>query len=632
MLTYVYLCPPLAVDARTRRFACRDEALELLERFRTPQSKDEGPPDADCFYDTGANVTLLHEGVRRGLGFRGISELLGYGANVGVQDPAGATPLHWAAQYCARAATGAMCADLRRDGHLEQVLDIRDISGVTALDEAEMAGCVGVAVLLAKLGSKRARHHEDSDCQRELVNAVLHSDAQAVISALQGSKNGGSDVDCPVAQHPQGWTLLHLATAAADYAPASNAEAMLAVLLAHGADASQLDNKEQPPLFLAVAADRSRLAAALLDAEPTLVNHQDVRQRTPLHHAALWGAKSVVKLLLKHNARLEVLDSASKTPLDYAMDEGHAAIAALLVPHDEEFDFKLPPNGGLIEGGGAEEEPQGDGHVILGGVLGGVASLILLCVAVCCARARRRAKVLAEEMVPPPKVIVDPMASAKPRFEIQDIKKSNPDFLGPRLGATVNTKLRGPQPPREKYAKTCSAIEDDTNSNPESLGPRLGATVNTELGGPQPPKVKKRLKSRGKKVKNSETNSEPDVCVAEDVVETTQVEEIYSARTDFLPALQSPALQSPSQHHTTSAASQKRARERLARRSSSQIYTTRNADQQASDVQELTLAIDDTPRRVDLSPTRPRSTGVSVAGEAYAVKNMPKTTLAGFHD
>merc|ERR1711904_467278 len=294
----------------------------------------------------------------------------------------------------------------------------------------------------------------------------------------------------------------------------------------------------------------------------------------------------------KHNARLEVLDSASKTPLDYAMDEGHAAIAALLVPHDEEFDFKLPPNGGLIEGGGAEEEPQGDGHVILGGVLGGVASLILLCVAVCCVRARRRAKVLAEEMVPPPKVIVDPMASAKPRFEIQDIKKSNPDFLGPRLGATVNT----------------------------------------ELGGPQPPKVKKRLKSRGKKVKNSETNSEPDVCVAEDVVETTQVEEIYSARTDFLPALQSPALQSPSQHHTTSAASQKRARERLARRSSSQIYTTRNADQQASDVQELTLAIDDTPRRVDLSPTRPRSTGVSVAGEAYAVKNMPKTTLAGFHD
>eukprot|EP00746_Dinoflagellata_sp_MGD_P168302 gnl/MRDRNA2_/MRDRNA2_99652_c0_seq1.p1 gnl/MRDRNA2_/MRDRNA2_99652_c0~~gnl/MRDRNA2_/MRDRNA2_99652_c0_seq1.p1 ORF type:complete len:561 (+),score=105.99 gnl/MRDRNA2_/MRDRNA2_99652_c0_seq1:214-1896(+) len=543
VLTCLCLCPPLAVNARAGRQACRPEALELLARFRGPQDADEAPPDADCFYDVGANITLLHEGVRRGLTYTSVSQLLIHGANVGVKDPVGATPLHWAAQYCSRAATGAMCATLRRQGYLDQVLNTRDISGVTALDEAEMAGCVGVAVLLAKLGAQRARHHGASDCRRELVNAVLHSDAIALDSGLRGR-----DADCSVAQHLQSWSLLHLATAAADFAPSSHGEAMLSVLLAHGADASYLDSKGQSPLFLAVATDRSPLVAALLEASPTALHHQDFQQRTPLHHAALRGARSVVKLLLKHGARLDVRDIAAKTPLDYAMDEGHTKIALLLTPRDkDEFDFQLPPNGGLIEGGLIDDSKHGDGHVVLGGVLGGLASVCLLCIACICVRARRRrCKVLAEDIAPP-KIIVDPMGPAKPALAIHDAK--------------------------------------------DSLGPRLGVIANTEQRGPQPPKIKKRLKSPGKKTKSPEKISDTALCVAEEVVERTEVEEIAS-----------PGPPSPNRHQSRaspkSSASQRRARERLERRSRSQIYSTRIVDEQACDVQELALSIEDTPTRL----------------------------------
>lgn len=534
LLTYLCLSPPLAVNGRVRRPACRDEALELLERYsRGPQDPDQAPPDADCLYDVGANVTLLHEGVRRDLSYGTISMLLAHGANIGVRDPAGATPLHWAAQHCARAATGALCAALRRGGQLDQVFDIRDVAGLTALDEAEMAGCVGVAMLLAQLGARAARFHGDEDCQRELVNAVLHGDAAALNSGLAGSRHA----DCTVAQHPWSWSLLHLATAAADFAPSGAGEAMLSVLLAHGADASNLDRKGQSPLFLAVAADRHQLAASLLKASPAALHHQDYQQRTPLHHAALLGALSVVKLLLRHGARLDGRDVASKTPLDYAIEEGHPAIAALLTPRDpkNEMDFKLPPNGGCVEGCAFGGDESGDGHVVLGGVLGGVASIILACAALCCAR-RRRPKVAMED-IGPPRVIVDPISSDKPYPAIHDTK--------------------------------------------ESIGPQLGAIANTRLEQPQPPMVKKRLKFSRKKRKDSEKNSEAALSIDEDIGQTPVVEAFpLSIDEDVGPAqvveFGSPGPPSP-RRHSHSPASQRRARERTERRSRSQIYSTRIA-------------------------------------------------------
>jgi hypothetical protein len=321
-----------------------------------------------------------------------------------------------------------------------------------------------------------------------------------------------------VAQHPQRWTLLHLAAAAADFVPASNGKAMLAALLAYGADASRLDSKGQAPVFLAVAADRQQLVSALLEASPNVLNQRDAFMRTPLHHAAFKGAVSVVKVLLKHGAILNVQDDASKTPMDYAKEEGHAAIIALLTPRDpnEQLDFKLPPGGGLVEGG--EQHEPGNDSAELGLALGVTVSFILLCCGCACAR-RRRAKV-ARVDVEPPKILVDPMS----------------------------------------YGKESLAIVDTE----ESLGPRLGAVAETGLYMPQPPKVPKRVRSKGKKKKSSEDVSELALCV----VEATPVVDIQSP---------SSSLPSPRRHsHSPSTlASQRRSREREMRRSRSQIYSTK---------------------------------------------------------
>jgi hypothetical protein len=270
--------------------------------------------------------------------------------------------------------------------------------------------------------------------------------------------------------------------------------------------------------------------------------------------------------------------------LDYAIDEGHAKIAILLTPREQELDFQLPPDGGLIEGG-LEDGEHGDGNVVLGGVLGGLASVICLCIALVCVRSRRRrSKVMAEDIMAP-KIIVDPMGSAKPGLAIQDHRGSHRGSTKPGLA------IQDHRGSHRGSAKPGLAIQDAT----ESLGPRLGAIANTteERGPqpPQPPKVKKRLKSPGKKTKSPEKYPETAPCVADDVVERTEVEEIAS------PGPPSPSRQQ-SRHSPTSSASQRRARERLERRSRSQMYSTRIADEQACDVRELALSIEDTPTRL----------------------------------
>jgi hypothetical protein len=353
---------------------------------------------------------------------------------------------------------------------------------------------------------------------------------------------------------------------------------MVAALLAHGADASRLDSRRQSPLFLAVAADRQRLVEALLEASPTVLNQQDAQLRTPLHHAALLGARSVVQLLLRQGARVDIQDIAGKLPLDYAVEEGHMAIVTLLTPRDEEFDFKLPPNGGLVEGGGTEQPPE-DNSVVLGAVLGGIASFVMVCTAIACVR-RRRAKVANDILPPkllPPKILVDPMGSEK-AYESYLAALDGEESLGPRLGAvgtwSIKAQLRDTRPPRLSHL--VQELKDNLVQDTLPLGPR----------------VKRQLSSAGQKKKSSEKESEIDQFVAETTpFETTQIEMIQNNFLKTQVADIPPPLGPPSPLcHSRSLASQKRAREREERRSRSGIYATKigkigDADSQG-DVQD----------------------------------------------
>ena len=111
-------------------------------------------------------------------------------------------------------------------------------------------------------------------------------------------------------------------------------------LLASGASVER--PSENPmrvrPLHSAVAhLDPSlapRLAAPLLEAGAD----PNARQQggfTPLHEAAHNGTVELIRLLLRHGARVELCNDAGATPRELALEQGHDEAAFLLKPQRE---------------------------------------------------------------------------------------------------------------------------------------------------------------------------------------------------------------------------------------------------------------------------------------------------------
>merc|ERR1719183_1504811 len=85
--------------------------------------------NVDCNVDVASNTTLLHEAVRRKVGFGVVETLLGRGASPYAEDQAGATPLHWASMHCVADAAVSLCVRARRLGELRDTLRKVDVSG-----------------------------------------------------------------------------------------------------------------------------------------------------------------------------------------------------------------------------------------------------------------------------------------------------------------------------------------------------------------------------------------------------------------------------------------------------------------------------------------------------------------------
>ena len=64
------------------------------------------------------------------------------------------------------------------------------------------------------------------------------------------------------------------------------------------------------------------------DAE---VNTPRSNYQTPLHLAAVTGEIEIVKLLLEHNARIDVLDIHQQTPLHKAAAYNHSEVCEYLI-------------------------------------------------------------------------------------------------------------------------------------------------------------------------------------------------------------------------------------------------------------------------------------------------------------
>ena len=131
----------------------------------------------------------------------------------------------------------------------------------------------------------------------------------------------------PNARGPDGRAALHLA------AQSGNLD-LIAVLLAHGADANATDEAGTTPLVATLrrkSQQRSAAMAALLagGADPNV----RMGSETPLHKVARDNDHAIAKLLLAHGANAAILDTRGRTPLTVAARKGHTEMVALLRQH-----------------------------------------------------------------------------------------------------------------------------------------------------------------------------------------------------------------------------------------------------------------------------------------------------------
>lgn len=165
---------------------------------------------------------------------------------------------------------------------------------------------------------------------------------------------------------------------------------MVQALLDHGADAWPLSHKDLPPLFYAgmtaqpqlakiagmILARRQRnirtvlslllsfaathraghLITVLLDAGADK-NYRGIHGRTALHEAASWGDEGIVRRLLLHHAKTDLVDSSQRTPLMDAAVAGHVRIVALLLDADAKLNVAHGFEQGLFHWAATHHQP-----------------------------------------------------------------------------------------------------------------------------------------------------------------------------------------------------------------------------------------------------------------------------------
>src|SRR5690606_11491021 len=118
-------------------------------------------------------------------------------------------------------------------------------------------------------------------------------------------------------------TPLHLAAA-------RGADAMVDLLLVHGADPAAADEEGAAPLHLACRAGHLSAARRLLAANPDVM--PDLHDATPLHMAARAGSLELVQLLVDAGHAVECVDEDGWTPLHVAAQTGALDVVTRLLP------------------------------------------------------------------------------------------------------------------------------------------------------------------------------------------------------------------------------------------------------------------------------------------------------------
>lgn len=175
-----------------------------------------------------------------------------------------------------------------------------------------------------------------NDALTPLETAVNYGNVSVVdVLAREGGYSVGHKVD--------GWSMLHRACK-------KGKPAIVAALLAAGADANDRTDNGSTPLLIAVQQRLTDLALALLDF-PDVVRGMneyhaatDQLRRSAFMLAVERGDQKVIRKMLENGADVNAKDAAGNTPLHNAIVKGDPDIVALLVQFSADVNRgKVPP-------------------------------------------------------------------------------------------------------------------------------------------------------------------------------------------------------------------------------------------------------------------------------------------------
>ena len=169
---------------------------------------------------------------------------------------------------------------------------------------------------------------EEPSPPKNLIDAVRYNNYEAAVQFL----NDGADVNATV--YPKD-TALHLAV--------HRDIKFVQLLIDHDADVNVQNHRGRTPLASAASSGKAEIIRLLIKHGAKVDTKGIGDHTTPLYMAVLMGHLEVVKILVAAGADVNAMSMALSTPLDTARSKGFKEIEEFLLQHEAKPGRDLRP-------------------------------------------------------------------------------------------------------------------------------------------------------------------------------------------------------------------------------------------------------------------------------------------------